>query len=340
MGARQRLKGNPFAIAANTDYSIEKPAGFYRELAFKQAGAYTASGAGACGLDAGFSFLGRAELRRGNEAIVAMQGTDWRWLNAFLASQPSPISPASLIAAGSHSSIVNMPWDAFHPLGGVDGRGQKLAFAGRWGALTLLGANTTAISGRLDVGGETTDPPDNGVHLEPRWLQDTIDASAANAEAKSIKIIGDPVHLLAAVMIRTLDVSLQPTDPDTARSDGIVRNIRVELFSNGQARDLWKGSWGEAKAYTANRTRMAAASLPSGAVILPLRDPNSLPEDRGLVRCFAGDKLTVYCDTASAIETEFTATAPGAGDLIYITPLGFVPRNAAVVAQQRAVARR
>lgn len=324
---RKRQVALPFALAVLADYAPLLPKGLYRELTIKSAGAYTSSGAGIDSLDAGFGFLGRTELILGGDAKIALQGSDLRFLSAAINGAPHTLLPSSIAAgSGVHSAKAVLPFDAFHPLGALDARGRDMVFKGKTGALTNLGTTVTAISGFLNVSGETIQPRQDGLQCEPKWVSDTVDISAANAESKSIYRVGTKDELCAMVMIRVNDASLVAGDPNSARGDGFIRKVRIERQSAARGtEEVWRGTWAEALAFWTSKARLASVDVPQGVVVIPLRDPDAKRLDNGLVRLNPNDTLTVYMDTAASIEPEFTATTPAAGDLAFVSYINYVP---------------
>lgn len=336
---RQRKKALPVAISVGSAYQTDIPAGFHRAMSVKIAGTYTGSGAGVVAGDGGFKVLNRPEVKRGGDAIIGLFGADLKWLSAFTFGAPNPQSPSVIAASGIHSSIGELAFDAFMPGAGIDARNADVQFAGQFGSIADLGTTVTAISGNLNVGVETTSPAANGDHFEPRWLAQSVDTSSAAQDLKAIKRIGNDVELCSAIMIRTYDASQAAGDPDAYRSDGMVRNIRVEIESGGQSKEVARYTWGEAKALSTTRARMAAAGVPAGVVIIPIRDPDGARVYNGALRLQRGDTLTVYLDTSSTIEGEFTALTPASGDQAIVTFINYVPMGAGAAAV-RATRRR
>jgi len=331
MGIRKRQRAKPVSVVINTDYSENLPGGLYRTLNIKMSGTYTGSGAGTNALDGPFNLLGRIEFARGEEPIIGLHGTDLRHLSAFLQGGHAEILPASITTSGSFLAQAELPLDRLISGAAIDARQVQLVGRGRFRGLTNLGTTVTAIStGKLRLSGETTELP-NGDHFEPRFVQSTIDMSATSSDLNTTKRIGNDVELCAGVMIRTYDASLELGDPNTSRSDGMIREVRIDLERNGETQEIGRWSWAELKQMSTSRWGINAATgqISTGVVFISLDDPNT-PELDETLRLQRGDALIVRVDNAATIEDEFTATTPAAGDLAYVSFLNFVPQGPGV----------
>jgi hypothetical protein len=334
---RQRKRAKPITIAVNTDYSEQLPSARYRSLAGKMSGIMTASGTGVNALDGPFNFMGRVEFVRGGDVLIGMHGTDLRHFSAFAQAAQAELLPSTPSNGAAFLAQFELPLDKLIPNGGIDGRGDDLVVRGRFRGNTNIGTTVTGVSsGKFRVSGETDDFP-GGDHFEPRWSQKTIDASAANADLNTSFRINSEVELATAIMVRTFDASLELSDPNTARSDGMVREIRVDVERNGEpAQEVGRWSWAEAKALSSTRYGISsvAGQIATGVVLITLDDPNT-PEINNGVKLKRGDALIVRVDTAATIEDEFTATTPAAGDLVYVTSFNYVPRGPGVDAARK-----
>jgi hypothetical protein len=332
MGVRQRRRAKPVNVAVNTDYSEQFPAALYRSINLKMSGIMAASGAGTNAGDGPFNLLGRVELVRGGDPIIAMHGADLRHLSAFLQGAQAEILPASISNGAAFLAQAELPLDKLISDAAIDCRREDLVVRGRFRGLTNLGTTVTAISsGKLRASGETTELK-NGDHFEPRFSQQTIDCSAAGTELVTIKRIGSDVELATAIMLRVFDASTELSDPNAYRSDGVIREVRIEVERAGRpAEEVARYTWGELKQMSTSRYGVSSVSgqIASGVVLLTLDDP-STPDLDDALRLERGDAIIVRIDTAATIEDEFTALTPASGDLCYVTFLNFVPRGPGV----------
>lgn len=339
---RQRRRGKSIAVAANTDYQESFPSDVYRDVHLKLSGILTASGAGTNAGDTGFGFLGKVEVMRGGTPIISMQAPDLRHLTAFLHRAYPEILPASISNGAAFLAQAKLPLDALVPDGAIDARGEEVRLQGRFRGLTNLGTTVTGFtSGKLRFGGETDKRP-GGNHNEPFWFQKTIDTSAASTELSTSYQVRNDVELVPALMIRTFDASAELSDPNNFRSDGMIREIRIDVERDGKTEEIKRLSWGEAKADSTFLAGISAASgqIQTGVVIIPLDDVEGLPQLNGVPVLKKGESLIVRIDTSSTIEDEFTALTPGAGDLAVVTFLNYVPKGPGVEAVRQAAARR
>lgn len=332
MGLRTRRRAKPIACAVNTDYSEQFPGAPYRTLNLKLSGVAAASGAGVNAVDGPFNLLGRVEIVRGGDPLIAMHGIDLRHLSAFLQGGHAEILPASISNGIPFLAQAELPLDALMPGAAIDASGEDVIVRGRFRGLTNLGTTVTAITtGKLRASGETTTLP-GGDHFEPRFMQQTIDTASASADLNTTKRIGSEVEFCAGIMIRTYDASTELSDPNASRSDGMIREIRIDVERQGMpAQEVARYSWAEAKQLSTSRYGISAATgqISTGVVFITFDDPDTkdFAENLKLQR---GDAIIVRIDTAATIEDEFTALTPGAGDLAFVTFCNFVPRGPGV----------
>lgn len=338
MAVQQRRRAKPITTTINTDYAENLPSGHFRKLNAKYSGAYTASGAGVDAGDGPFNLLGRVEIRRGGDVVIGLHGPDWRHISSILTGTYPEILPSVIAASGSFLAQGELPLDRLLQFGGLDGRNGDIVCSGRVRGLTNLGTTVTAITtNKLRFAAETGDYPNEGDHFEPRWLTQTIDTSAASADLNTRKTIGNDVEICAGLFLRCFDASAELTDPNLFRSDGMVREIRLDLERNGDTKEIGRWSWGEAKQIMQNVFGITAAAgqVQTGVVLIPLIDPKG---PGGRLRLIRGDALIIRVDTAATVEDEFTALAPAAGDLVYVTPLNYVPKGPGVDHVKRRLA--
>lgn len=339
MAVVQRKRVRPITTAINTDFSEVLPAGVYSRINYKLSGAYTGSGAGVVALDGAFNYGGRVEVRRGSDVLIGLHGSDWRHLSGHLMRGYNEILPSVIAASGVFLAQAELPLGRLIPFGGIDNRAGDVIFAGRTRGLTNLGTTVTAIgSNKLRFSGETGTFPNGADMHEPRILTSTIDASAASADLQLRRQVANEVEYCCGAFIRNFDASLELGDPNTSRSDGMTREVRIDLERNGTSTEVARYTWGELKQLQL-RAGITAASgqVQTGVALAPIVDSDG---PGGALTMRKGDALVIRIDTAATIEDEFTATTMAAGDLIYVTPLNFVPRGPGVDAIRRRVARR
>lgn len=338
---RARKRAKAITVAVNGEFSEALPSALYRSVFLKMSGVMAASGAGTNALDGPFNFLGRVEIARGSDVLVGMHGIDIRHLSAFLQGGQSEILPASIANGAAFLAQAELPFDKLIPNGGFNAKEDDVVVRGRFRAILNMGTTATAInSGRLKVSGET-DELANDDHFEPRWSQATIDTSAANADLSTSKRITSNVEIATAVMIRCFDASTELSDPNASRSDGMIREVKVDLERNGQpAQEVGRWSWAELKQLSTSRAGIVstAGQIQTGVVLITLDDPDT-PELADGVKLHKGDALIVRVDTAATIEDEFTALTPAAGDLAVVTFFNYVPKGRGVDAARAARAR-
>ncbi len=338
---RQRKRATPVAVAINTDWQADIPAATFRSLFLKMSGTAAASGAGVDALDGPFGLLGRVEWTLGGQPKIGLQGSDIRHLAAFLCGGHAEILPPTISNGAAYLAQVELPLDRLVPGGGIDARIEDFTARGRFRGLTNLGTTVTAIStGKLRISGETDDRGVDGDVLEPLWSQRAIDTSTASAELSTTYRVANDIEVLPAIMLRTFDASVELSDPNTARSDGMVREIRVDVERNGRTQEVLRQTWGEAKLQSTSRYGISAATgqISTGVVLLTLDDPATAVNDALVLK--RGDSVIVRIDTIATVEDEFTALTPAAGDLCMVTFLSHVPKGRGVDRAKRALARR
>ncbi len=322
-------------VAVNADYSEELPKDTYRSVALKLSGTMAASGAGANAIDGPFNFLGRVEVMRGSDAVIAMHAIDLRHLCSFLQGAHGEILPASVANGAIFLAQVDLQLDKLIPDGAIDGSKGGILVKGRFRGAPDFGATATAVNAGslLKITGETDELP-NGDHFEPHWVQDTADTSSANPDISKSYEVKEDVEVVTAIMLRTYDASAAAGDPNAARSDGMVRNVRIECNrKKGTSGDVARATWAELKARSTSRYGISsvAGQISSGVVLVLIEDPDNPELGKGL-RLERGDSLTVHLDTAATVEPEFTALTAASGDLCHITYLNAIPRGPGVEA--------
>ena len=330
MTVRSRRRHKPISMALNGDYAETLPAGLYRSLSFKASGVVAASGAGTNAGDGPFGLIGRVEWVRNGTPIISMHAADLRHLTAFLASAYPEILPASIANPSTFLAQAELPLEKIMPDAGVDARKVELVVRGRVRGATNLGSTVTSLTSGKIRGGGDTDESGKKDYFEPSFFQKTIDTSSAGAELTSTHRITNDVEMCAALMLRCFDSSLELSDPNTYRSDGMVREIKVTLEREGQPSKLVKQlTWGEAKLGSTTLAGISAATgqIQTGVVLVPIEDPDN---PGSALRLVAGDALNVVVDTLNAVEDEFTALTPAAGDQVVVSFLNFVPKGPGV----------
>lgn len=330
---RQRKRATPITVAVNTDYQAEMPGALYRSLFLKMSGTATASGAGTNAMDGPFGLLGRVEWTLGGQPKIALQGSDIRHLASFLCGGHAEILPPSISTGAAFLGQVELPLDRLVPGGAIDSRAEDLVVRGRFRALLNLGTTVTAIAtGSLRATGETDDRGPDGDHLEPLWSQRSIDASVASSELNTTYRCAQDTEVMPAIMLRAFDASVELSDPNTARSDGMIREIRVDVERAGGLQEVGRWTWGEAKQLSSSRYGISAATgqISTGVVLLTLDDPNTPAELDDALILHKGDAVIVRIDTAATVEPEFTALTPAAGDQCIVTFLSHTPKGRGV----------
>lgn len=332
LALRQRKRATPITVAVSTDYQADIPGAFFRSLLCKMSGTAAASGAGTNALDGPFGLLGRVEWTLGGQPKIGLQGSDIRHLAAFLCGAHAEILPASISNGAAYLAQAELPLDRLVPGGGLDARFEDFVARGRFRGILNLGTTVTAIStGSARFSGETDDRGVDGDHLEPLWSQRSVDTATASAELSTTYRCANDVEVLPAIMLRTFDASVELSDPNTARSDGMVREIRVDVERDGKTQEVLRLTWGEAKMQSTSRYGISAATgqIQTGVVLLTLDDPATAAINDALV-LRRGDAVIVRIDTLATVEPEFTALTPASGDLCWVTFLSHTPKGRGV----------
>lgn len=338
---RNRVK--PITASVNGDYNETFPGGLYDVVSLKLSGTYTASGAGVDALDGPFGFLGRPEIARGSDPIIAMHGTDLRHFASVLNGGHGEILPSVIAASGTFLAQVELPLWKLIPDAAIDARAEDVVVRGRFRGLTNLGTTVTAITaGKLRVGGDTTvlidkDGKEHSDHFEPRWTQQTIDVSTSAQDLTTTKRIGNAIEVCTGLFLRVFDASAELGDPNTSRADGLVREVRVEVQRNGVTEEVGRWTWGELKMMMTSRFGINAATgqISTGVAYIQFEDPKAPGIQKNLV-LLQGDAIIVHVDTTTAVEDEFTAITPAASDLVYCSFIDFVPRGPGVTRERAA----
>jgi len=205
----------------------------------------------------------------------------------------------------------------------VRGRDSKLT--GTFGALTDYGAdNVSALAGNLEFDCEFIDPPPPGTEaFSLRMHTHQLPHIAASAR-DSHTIVLDEESLLLGIVLMAFDTS---ATANAERPDGMIRRVTVDVKDSYQRNSyrVEDVDWGNLKERTSAFFKLPAASVPAGAVFVPLGRPDNPHQVRRLGPKSAIEIIFNSSDTA---RYGFTAITPAAGDRVDATPWAYAIEQA------------
>ena len=326
VNARRQLPAVNYG--ASTNYQTEFQGQPISGLGISFQGTYTAA-SGNVANEGAYGFMGPIEIVQGEEPLVQMHGRDWRHLTSILAGGYFPLNPSlDLPSQTTFYSRGFLPFDTLMPGAAIDASKDKVLLRGKFGALTDLGSGVSAAAGQLRANVKTTKTVE-GNFFEPRFLQAQVRVDTAQTDIQFTKRITRRREYLAGIMFRQFDASAEFSNANLARVDGLVRNIRVDLERDGEAREVLRTTWGDLKFDQIARFGLSRGDIHTGVGIYLFDDPDT-PEIQENLVLEPGDALSFHIDTASTIEDEFTAVTPASGDTLFVTFLSYVGRGDAL----------
>jgi hypothetical protein len=342
MVLRSRRPFEDFTLSTNNQQFNQPYSGEHLDsLSVQLDAAHTATG-GAAVEDQAARCIAELELVHGTRSLARMRGLDLHILS-HLYSRGSRMTRTG--SGPSGAPLVghwNLPLGEMIPGGGIDATSVRLNAKGRtMAAFTDMHSGTSAsISGKLAISGESAGLVAAEGFYQPDFKQQIVATESANAD-EQVRFDFEGDRELVGFLLVAEDSSTP------ARSDGIVRNVRLDY--RGIPQQEW--TWGQLKEATAKFFRLGSQTgidssgtdmVPAGAVFLPTRDAGSKIRTKPL-HVSAGTSLVLHLDTSSTTENEFTAITLASGDKVTVTPVAFAAvgstASAAKTQQQAHAAR-
>lgn len=272
--------------------------------------------------DAVSNFLGVFEWVQGPRTLIRIAAQDMRHMSARTRGGYDDYQ--SQTAAGAQLYRASLDLDALQP-NAVIGTNDNVPInmRGKFGALSDFGSGgISAMAGTLRPSAISSPVEPSGFHLRPNVFQRTIDISTDSRDIQDrIPIEADTV--IAGISIRTMDAT------SNTRVDGLVKNLRLEVFSGNRTTELFDVSWGAARHADSHASGFSQAdeALSNGFVFIPTQSRlRGFRENIGFQK---GNGLVLHLDTLSAAETNYTDVTPQAGDTAIVTVYAFEPVNSA-----------
>lgn len=323
---RRKLGSAPFV--ASQPFQTEFIGGPVRKVSSRFRGTYTVSGAGVTALESAFGLGGRFIIaREEGEPLVDIDGDDLRQLGLFKHGTETLVLPIATTANGVLVAQEEVDFETFMPGCRIDARRQKILRKGQYRALNRLGSTVNGVTAQTDTTVETGEIVGE-TYYEPLWKQGIVDCSSADTSRKFIYRCGKVREYLSAMMIRQFDFTQLFLDPNFARCDGLVRNVKITLDNENGSKTVWDTPWGVLKMQQSTRHGVSRAELHSGVAMVFFDDPET-PETHEALELEPGDSITVELDTFSAVEDDFAAVTPAANDNCVLTFFSHTLRGAA-----------
>lgn len=302
--------------------------------------------------DPAAKLFGSYEIIQDETPLLTLTMQQFFWLCAIVNGEPGMLrQPDEIAAATADVAELYGVLDLVKlcgPFAMIDARSSKVFTRGVFGAAAAYSdvANWTTPTGTVRQSVRTTarvpQAREGFAYLRPQiFRQDQDIGSVAGDLPYTIRFEQDVY--LPGIMLITNDVSLGGTtsndDAELARSDEIVRSIRVEAQTRELNGEIYRSSWGLARAQTWASSAFAGRDVsdisgdnrsdplckkPHGVVWIPTVDErNSRANGAALFR--RGDALTFHIDTLSTVENEYGTGAAGAGDILHYCVPAFVP---------------
>lgn len=321
---RKRANSRTLQVAQPYESELNAP-GFFRAMSFGLRGRFQTSGAGLVALDGPFNFLNEFRVERGDDVLVNVRGVDLRHLTAFFADYHKLEPNLSLV----DTSTLGVPWQELL-LGGkldfeapwmgqeplpiaVDGTKEKIVVRGNTGVATKLGNTVTNIESKLEVGYEVV--PNEHIdefpdHLEPRYSY-TVEELITGTGFAHRATFGGP-RLITHVMLRAFDASAELSNANLARSDALIRKVRILHRQKGADDDeiLPWTPWLDLR--SESHTGYGLAAPRSGVVMISFDDPRTRGVDA--LKVHTGDEVVIELDTESPTDPSLLIGSPS-GDI-------------------------
>ena len=315
---------------AGQDIVSEFQGRFVSGVGIKIDGTVDAAGAGAVSgltLDSPANVVGVIEILRSATVLIRASMVDLFHLDGILHGAYCD-KLATTPAAGQ--DFWNLPIEIPFALGRipqglacVDMAGARGVVKGKWGVGTdYASTNVDFLGGIIRPMAHCPAKRPSKGYLRPLWEQFSIDISGGGADIQKTWRI-DKDMVCAGVLVRQFNAS---EVGDAQRDDGLVKNIRMEL-GGVQSGEFFDMRWGAIKAASAKIAKLAVAEQKSGVAFIPFNDIASPPAACGYRMLRAGSAVTFRLDTSAAVEAEFTAATPAAGDLLYVLPVCYTFEN-------------
>lgn len=343
MRTRRQLASTPLQFDRSWQTDMEGDA--IKAINFRLAGNYTSSAAGLVANESVFGYLGQVQVVQDGETILDVDSRDLRHLSAFLSGGYNELQPTTSIvnttlpAPGPAIGSAWIPFDAFLDGAAIDASRSKVVVKGRFRPAAYLGTNVTAIAGDLTIAADTALIPRNAKgeasYYLPNWTQQVLPLSIGADLSFTIRPKGERLYL-PGMLLRQFDASLEFTNANVARTDGLIRKVWVVLTRGGRKGEVARYTWGELKQL--QNTALVGFSRGdshTGVAYLPLRD-DTQPGLGEILILEPGDSLEVHVDTSSPVEYPFSTAADAAidnvvanGDQLFCSVLGHVGRGPA-----------
>lgn len=320
MVMRTRRPFEDFALTAANQQFNQPYSGEFLDAIAVQVDATLTATSGAAVEDQAARVLEDFELVHGTRSLIRVRGLELMMLS-HLMTRGSRLTRSGS-GGGAMAGNFSIPFGEMIPGGGIDASQVRLNAKGRTAAaLSSFHSTATAIDGKLAIAGEGPGYVAPEGFYQPNWKPAVVTTESAKSDEQVRFDFETDVELLGFLVIAE-DAS------GKARSDGIVRKIRVDHL--GVPMQEW--TWGQLKEATARYFKLGSGSgldasngvdlVPTGCVFIPTRDHGRKTKTKPLFVA-AGTAIVLHLDTASTIENEFTALTLASGDKVTITPIAF-----------------
>lgn len=332
MGSVSRRRAFPrVAVAQDTAYQTDLSGSAFTTLHARCSGNYQTSGAGNPVLDTAFNFWGKVELSRGETNLLSMDAIDLRHLSALLSGEYAELQPTLSLPATTIGSklqaVGEIDFQALMDNAAVDARNEKIVLSGRTRGLNRIGSTANGVSAEIHAYVDTIeiDKALGGRFFEPRYHQ-TIQPLEISENDQHVKKFAEPI-VLAGVMFRVFDASLEFGNANIARSDALVRKLKMIHHDGDGEREVMNIRWPDLNMM--NHTWFGMSTSRSGVGMWLFDDPTT-PEVRENLLVLPNHHITVEIDTASTPDRIFTVdgaadTVVAAGDQLFMTWLAYRP---------------
>ncbi len=338
-------------FSASTPYNREFQGKVFNALSVKLSGTVAASvsPAEAIVTDPQLKLLQNYELTQGETPLISAGADKLYWLGAMIEGEPGRyVAPGTFTTAESFAGAFTLDFNKLlGPAGMVDARGTKVFTRGTFNTIASYvdsgGAGVmSAISATLRQNVRTTDrvPKEGAVgFIQPKIYQVDVDMSASSTNIQHTVRFEEDLFV-PIIMVQAFDSSANTT-LHGSRSNGLIKNLRVDLQAGDLNGEIFRKSWGMALEDTWKGSAFGGAHFesadigvpyvhkPNGVIAIPLVDDQN-PDSRiaNGARLFRrGDSLTFTFDTSSTVEGEFTGVTAASGDLAHIVVAGGKPRT-------------
>ena len=282
------------------------------------------------------------EIVQGEKALVRANPKSLRHLSALTAGGYELYNNVITTATDNYTHF-SLDLDRLQPGAMIPtANNVPVSIRGTFGALTdFAGGGTTAIAGDFKPHA-TSSPTDPDLdHLRPAISQFRVDLSSASNDIQHRLAFENDV-LLAGFMVQAVDSSATTTNENV---DGLIRGLQIELHSGNANTDIVRAKWGTLRQKTCHDAGFNRDDVVNSQGVAMIRTVNRAGGKARSMRLSKGNAMTWRFDNDTAIEREYTAITPAAGDHALVTVLGFelikgAPRQTTASPNVRKVARR